>query len=190
MSAQAIFLTHAEVEADPSTPVPEWALSATGAARHEQFAHDARLKAVRSIFSSTERKAIEAAAPASMTLDMPVEALVDLGENDRSATGYLPADVFWPVVDQFFAQPDQSVRGWETARAAQARIVGATKAALSAAPGGDVLIVAHGGVGALLRCHLMGVEITKSQGQPHSGGGCWFAFDRTTFDAPTGWRTI
>ena len=47
----------------------------------------------------------------------------DLGENDRSATGYLPGREFEATVDAFFAQPQTSVRGWESAVDAQARII-------------------------------------------------------------------
>ena len=47
---------------------------------------------------------------------------------DRSATGYVAPPRFWEIVDAFFGQPDTSILGWETARAAQARI----KAGMSA----------------------------------------------------------
>ena len=33
----------------------------------------------------------------------------DLGENDRSATGYLPKAEFEAMADAFFARPDESV---------------------------------------------------------------------------------
>src|SRR5262249_27973892 len=38
-----------------------------------------------------------------------------LGENDRLATGYLPRLEFEAAVDEFFARPQTSVRGWEPA---------------------------------------------------------------------------
>jgi hypothetical protein len=49
--------------------------------------------------------------------------LHELGENDRAATGFLEPDVFDATADRFFAEPDRSIAGWETAAAAQARIV-------------------------------------------------------------------
>ncbi len=188
--SRALFLTHAEVEIDTSVPVPDWGLNAQGHARHARFAQDSELDCVRSIYASTERKARDAAVLVAEARGLDVETHPDLGENDRSATGYLPPQEFWSVVDQFFAAPDDSVRGWETARAAQGRIVRAAKAVLDAAPGGDVLIIAHGAVGTLLCCALRGVEITRSEGQPHPGGGCWFAFNRAQSSAPTEWRAI
>lgn len=38
-----------------------------------------------------------------------------LGENDRSATGYLPHEEFEAAANAFFEQPDASFCGWETA---------------------------------------------------------------------------
>lgn len=191
MSGNVIFLTHAEVDIDPSVPVPMWGLSAEGRRRHAAFAASEAVSAVSKVCSSTERKALEAAAPVADRMGLPLVRHEDLGENDRSATGYLPPAAFWPMVDRFFGSPDLSAEGWETARAAQRRIVGAVGRVLAQAPvEGDVLIVSHGGVSALLRHHLLGSDIDRSQGQPHPGGGCWFAFDRAMTGHPTDWRII
>jgi hypothetical protein len=94
----------------------------------------------------------------------------DLGENDRSATGYLPREEFEATADLFFKHPDRSVRGWEPARAAQARIVGAIDDISKAAPHVNMAVVAHGGVGALLLCRLKGVPISRAEDQPGEGG--------------------
>lgn len=84
-----------------------------------------------------------------------------------------------------------SAEEWETARAAQRCIVGAVDRALTDAPvDGDVPIVAHGGVGALLCHHLLDVEINRTQGQPHGSGGCRFTLDRNLNSTPTDWRAI
>lgn len=189
--SDVIFLTHAEVEIDPAVPVPDWSLNATGRERHARFATDAALNDVGAVFSSTERKAVEGATTVAEARALTLVQLDSLGENDRSATGYLPAEEFWPVVAQFFADPETSVRGWETASAAQERVVSGVKTAVEAAPAeGDILIVSHGGVGTLLRCHLTGQEITRDAGQPHPGGGCWFRFGRDMAGPPTDWSAI
>ena len=189
--SDVIFLTHAEVEIDPAVAVPEWGLNAVGRARHRRFASDAVLNDVSAVFSSTERKAVEGATPVAVARNLPLIQHDRLGENDRSATGYLPPEEFWPVVAQFFATPEASARGWETARGAQERIVSGLRDVLDTAPAaGDILIVAHGGVGALLRCHLNDHEITQDAGQPHPGGGCWFRFGREMAGPTTQWRTI
>jgi broad specificity phosphatase PhoE len=111
-------------------------------------------------------------------------------ENDRSSTGFLPPDEFEAVADQFFADPDASVRGWETAAAAQSRIVKEIGICLRAHMHGDVLFVGHGAVGTLLFCHLSGLTIDRKFDQGPGGGGCFFEF-RSLQDRPiSGWRPI
>jgi broad specificity phosphatase PhoE len=94
------------------------------------------------------------------------------------------------TADAFFARPDDSVRGWERAVDAQARIVAAVQAVLAQAPPGDVAIVAHGGVGALLLCHLKHVPISRAEDQPGEGGGNIFVFGRADWALVQGWRRI
>ncbi len=190
MSRRLIFLTHAEVVIDPQVPVTDWGLSDKGKARHRAFAGGAEIDGVTSVYASTERKAIEGAALAADRLDLDVQQVPTLGENDRSATGYLPQEAFEAMADAFFARPDEAVRGWERARVAQTRIVSTllTIAALDDTSG-EILVVSHGGVGALLRCHLKGISITRAEDQP-AGGGCWFTTDLTLTKTPGDWRRI
>jgi broad specificity phosphatase PhoE len=90
----------------------------------------------------------------------------------------LAIDDFEATVDAFFAQPLQSVRGWEPAADAQSRIVRAVELAVSQTPDrGDIAIVGHGGTGTLLYCHLAGVAIDRRYDQPATNGGNWFTFD-------------
>lgn len=127
----------------------------------------------------------------AMHLSLPVTALAELGENDRSATGYLPKVEFEAVADLFFAYPERSIRGWERAVDAQRRIVGAVERVLAASPdGGDIAIVAHGGVGTLLLCHLRGDAIGRQHDQPANNGGNYFAFDAVTGRPLHGWKVI
>ena len=94
------------------------------------------------------------------------------------------------MANAFFAAPETSIRGWERALDAQTRIVDAvTRATTEPRPDGDVEIVSHGAVGALLRCHLLGRAITRDEDQP-ANGGCWFAFDPDLATPPTEWRVI
>jgi broad specificity phosphatase PhoE len=122
-------------------------------------------------------------------LGLPV---AELGENDRSATGYLPRAEFEAVAGLFFAHPDENVRGWEKAMDAQRRIVSAIDEVLtiSIGCGGDIAVVAHGGVGTLLLCHLRGEAIGRQHDQPPSNGGNYFAFDALTSPIHHGWKTI
>jgi broad specificity phosphatase PhoE len=189
MGRQVIFLTHAEVDIDPSVPVTDWALSAQGRARHMQFSTAPALADVSTIYASHERKAVEAAEIVAAKAGLTVRRVKALGENDRTSTGYLARDAFEGAADLFFARPDDSIRGWERARAAQARIVAAVGTILALDDtSGSVLIVAHGAVGALLRCHLLGIGITRAEDQT-AGGGCWFTFAAPD-GPPSGWVRI
>ena len=189
--ARILFVTHPEVVIDPAVPVPRWPLSALGLARMEAFAGRLAGQAVTGVWSSDEQKAQDGALVLSRRLSAPHHIEARLGENDRSATGYLAPPEFWEVVDALFSHPDQSVRGWETARHAQARIVaGVDRVAAEAGPGLTV-VVSHGGVGRLLMAHLLGVAIGQEPQPGNPGGGCYIEFeqDRLRLVSPD-WRDI
>ena len=184
------FVTHPEVEIDPAVPVTDWKLSPRGVSRMRVGAAQPWSRAVRHIHCSTERKAIDGAAILAAARGLGYAQDAGLGENDRSATGYLPRAEFEAVADEFFAAPERSVRGWERAVDAQARIVAAVERVTRAAPDGDVAIIAHGGVGALLLCHLAGETISRRADQPGDGGGNYFAFGRQSWGLRHRWRAI
>jgi broad specificity phosphatase PhoE len=67
------------------------------------------------------------------------------------------------MADAFFANPDVSVRGRERAVDVQARIVVAVHAVAAAENGaGDILVAAHGAVGAFLRGQLAEAPISRA----------------------------
>jgi broad specificity phosphatase PhoE len=184
------FITHPDVQVDPARPVPDWHLSLRGIHRARLMLEQPWIHRLRSLFSSTERKAVDTAAILAAQTGLDVTALHELGENDRSATGYLPGPEFEAMADAFFARAAESVRGWERAVDAQARIVAAVEKVLVLAPPGDVAIIAHGAVGALLLCRLKGVPISRAEDQPGRGGGNRFAFDRDSRALLQGWEPI
>ena len=188
--ATLYFLTHPEVVIDPAVPIPRWPLSELGRRRMARFLEAPALADLVAVYSSDEQKALDGAEMAADVLGVPYGVDPELGENDRSATGYLPPVEFWPLVELFFARPDENVRGWESARAAQARIVRAFNRAAERAPPGDLLIVSHGGVGRLLAAHLAGVEIGQEDRPAHPGGGCWLEIDRERRAITRTWQAI
>lgn len=190
MTSRVFYLSHPEVVIDPDVPVPDWPLSETGQARAERLAGASALAGVRRIVSSTERKAQMTAEPIAAALGLPVVLREDAGENDRSATGFLPPPEFNAMADAFFARPTESVRGWERAMDAQARIVAVFEDERARTPeGGDLLLVGHGGVGTLLYCALAGQAISRAHDQL-SGGGCVYDAPLVR-GAPTGpWRRM
>lgn len=141
------FITHADVVIDPAVPVPQWSLSARGRQRHDFFSQSAVVANVTSIYCSDEQKAQDGAAMLADYHQCGYTIVHDLHENDRSSTGFLPPDEFEQVADQFFAQPDLSVRGWETACDAQERIYRAIIHIIYHDQGaGDIAVISHGGV--------------------------------------------
>jgi len=189
--ASLIFVTHPEVVIDPQVPIPQWPLNETGRARMERFAEGLEGRNVSAVYASAERKAMDGAEIVAKRLGLPVRTHEDLGENDRSATGYIAPPEFWEVVAEFFAHPTRSIRGWEKAADAQARIVTAVSRVAREEPtAGDIVIVSHGGVGALLTDHLQGVPIGKGSRPSHPGGGCYLVIDRDPLAIRDDWRVI
>lgn len=193
MTDHLLFVTHSEVVIDPDQPITDWPLSVVGRARMVQFAQTLAAGAVHvvGVWSSDERKARDSAEIIAEHLGLKPCIAHDLHENDRSATGYIATPEFWEVVAQFFGRPDESVRGWETARDAQTRIVRSVEQVLAAetAPG-LIVVVSHGGVGQLLTAHLQGVEIGQEDRPGNPGGGCWIAIDRQDRRLAGPWRDI
>lgn len=186
-----LFITHAEVTIDPAIPVTDWPLSEAGRRRHRMFNSAPAAREITAIYSSTERKAQDGAEILAEGRRVTPVAAAALGENDRSATGYLPPASFQTVADLFFAFPRLSILGWERAMDAQARIVTAVRDIMVCdQTGGDVAIVAHGGVGALLLSHLAGAPISRDWDQPGRGGGNYFKFDLASWTLVHGWRAI
>jgi broad specificity phosphatase PhoE len=186
--ATLYFVTHPEVVVDAAVSVPCWSLSEAGRARMRAFCGNAFLRDVAAIFSSEERKAAEAAQIAGAHLGLPVVQRQALGENDRSATGFLQKAAFEAAADEFFRCPDVSWRGWETASAAQERIVGAVQEVVAGCAGRDVLVVSHGAVGTLFKCHLKKIAITRAEDQPSQGH--WYAVDAASWGLVHDWRPI
>lgn len=185
------FITHPDVEIDPSIPVTDWSLSDTGITRMQKMLSLDWVSSIDHLFSSTEKKAIDGAQIVSRELKIPFKTIEDLGENDRSSTGYLPAAEFEVVADQFFAEPSKSVRGWETASDAQSRIVRTTNKILQNKNSKAVTaIVSHGAVGTLLMCYLNNWPISRQHDQPGNGGGNFFSFESSMDAIHSGWLAI
>ena len=180
---RALYVTHPQVAVDPAVPVPQWGLSALGRQRAEAFAARHIVPAGALIFSSTETKAMELAELIAAVSGSPIFSIGTMGENDRSATGFLPPALFEATADRFFAEPHASIDGWEPAIDAQTRIVAAVTQALDGVPSSTpVVFCGHGAVGSLLKCYIAGRPIDRREDQSrhgNPGGGNCFSFDLT-----------
>lgn len=190
MVRRLLFITHGEVEIDPAVPVPDWGLNAKGRARHEAFSASRFVQGVTNVYSSAEKKARDGAEILCAQVDAPHHVIEALHENDRSATGFLPKEEFERTADAFFANPDQSIRGWERAVDAQSRVMAALHQIADEAPAGDIAVVAHGGIGALTLCRVMGVPIDRKWDQPGGGGGNVIAISLPDWGLLQGWCAL
>ncbi len=184
-------ITHPDVVIDPDVPIPRWPLSERGVERMRVLLAQPWISDITAIYCSTEQKAIDGADILAKHLSLPVHRVAELGENDRSATGFLPHDAFQATVDQFFAHPNTSIRGWETAAAAEQRMVRAVNDVIDRElSSGAIAIVSHGGVGTLLRCHLAQDTIARAYDQPGSSGGNYYAFESASRTLIHEWKAI
>lgn len=183
------FISHPEVTVDFNVPIERWDLSAKGRERLGALLTQPWLKNVHHLFSSNETKAKTTARAISKKLGVKNQVLMALGEMDRSSTGAMPLDQFNTLVDEFFANPTLSVRGWERGIDAQARIIRAIKSIIHQCNNpGDIVVVSHGGVGALLLSYLKSAPISRSEDQP--GQGHYFAINTDTMGLIHQWRPI
>lgn len=193
MSGKAFYITHPQVNVDPEIDVPKWGLNSTGKQRidglAEKLAQESSAATKFTIVSSNETKAIETAEPLANVLSS--ELIIDhlMGENDRSATGFLPPEKFEQVADQFFANPSENILGWESAGDAQKRIVARYNFHRRNHPDFDLIFVGHGAVGTLLYCYLAGEKIDRKFDQT-GGGGNFFKIDMASQHALCHWQPI
>ena len=181
-----LYLTHPQVKIDPAVPVPEWGLSDQGRERLDILLKGNVLAGIQRIITSAERKAIETGEIIGAKLGLAIEIIEATHENDRSATGFLPPPEFEKAANEFFSNPEKSMRGWERAVDAQARIVSVVERALAGSPEKRTLFAGHGGVGTLLMCHIAGYPIHRVRDQP-PGGGNYFGFTWRPKALLTGW---
>jgi broad specificity phosphatase PhoE len=188
--ATLFYLSHPQIMMDPAVPVPRWGLSERGRARACTLQDAAWVRTLAHVHSSDETKAVETAEIVAGFMGCPVTLHHDMGENDRSATGFLPPLEFEATADAFFATPETSVRGWERAIDAQSRIVGAIERVLAGHHAEQsLLFCGHGAVGTLAFCHYAGQPIRRVHDQP-AGGGNVFALDLLTLRPLFAWTAL
>lgn len=187
--AKVFYISHPQVQIDPSIPVPQWRLSDLGRQRMEKLAGSPFASKLTRIISSAERKALETAEILANERNLIPEVIEALHENDRSATGFLPPPEFEAVADQFFSRPEESIRGWERAIDAQNRVIQHVRTVLETTAIKDVIaFCGHGAVGTLLYCHLNGLPINRTFDQ--NGGGNFYTFSWPCTEGFIGWQPI
>ena len=171
MIRNILYLSHPEVIIDPQTPVPDWGISDQGRRRLRAAVKRGWPGRGWRIISSPEVKAQQTAELLANAFALPLHIHPDMGEVDRSATGYLPHDEHESLANALFAKPDAGPQGWESADAASARIMKAFQEVI-AEVSDNMLFVGHGAVGSFLWCALTRTPISRTQDQKR-GGSFW-----------------
>lgn len=188
---RVLFISHPNVVVSREVPVPQWPLSSIGRNRMAASLVQPWIPDISAVYCSTEQKSIDSAEVLARHLSLNIQPVNDLGENDRSSTGFLSPEEFEQVADQFFAAPYDSVRGWETAFVAQQRIVGAVnELAKVDRTSGTIAVVSHGAVGTLLYCYLSGYPISRRWDQPSNCGGNFYSFQLDPAQVFSWWKPI
>jgi broad specificity phosphatase PhoE len=152
-----ILIKHAPPEVVPDVPPEQWKLSERGRALCTPLADAVRPHTPAVVVSSTEPKASETGELLGSALGLPFETAPGLHEHDRSNVPHMPSREFISAMELFFRRPGERVLGRETADEAEGRFRGAVTRVLDAHPAGNVAVVSHGTVIALM--------VAKASGQ-------------------------
>ena len=153
-----ILVKHSHPEIVTTVAAAQWRLSDAGRRRCVALAE--RLAAYRptTMIASREPKAEETARIAAERLGLRHTTAEGLHEHDRSNVGWSSFEDFEAAVARFFAQPSELVFGRETADESRSRFAAAVDTAAAAHPHGNLVVVAHGTVIALLVAARTGTE--------------------------------
>jgi broad specificity phosphatase PhoE len=145
-----ILIKHASPLVIPGTPPEKWKLSEKGKESCGPLAEALREHQPTVIVASEEPKATETAQIVAAKLGLPFEATPELHEHDRSNVPHMRSGEFISHMEVFFRKREERVLGRESARQALDRFTAAIDGVLAAHPSGNVAVVSHGTVIALL----------------------------------------
>ena len=169
------------------------ALDDDARARAEALAKSGLLDGTSYIFSSSHAMARQTASIIGDRLAILPSIDADMDESDNLVTGALPqVGLVGRLKRLFSAYEDQGAAPGEDAMDAQDRIAAAYLSAmervLTSGMRGDVLMVGHGRVGALLFCYLAGQGIGAEFTPPPAG--YYFTYDWGARKMLHGWQAM
>lgn len=145
-----LLIKHAPPEVIPGVPTEKWTLGEKGRAACVPLADALASYEPTVIISSEEPKAAETARLVAERLRISWRTAPGLHEHDRSNVPHLRTGEFISMMELFFRRPNELVLGRESADEARARFDMAVQRVLSENPDGNVAIVSHGTVIAML----------------------------------------
>ena len=165
-----ILIKHAAPLVVPGTPPERWKLSDRGRESIPALADAIRPHAPTVVVSSEEPKAKETAELLVKALGgVPVETAAGLHEHDRSNVPHMRSGEFISHVELLFRKPTERVLGRESAVVALDRFEEAVRAVVAKHADGNIAIVSHGTVIALLAAEhsdRYGFELWREMGLP------------------------
>lgn len=153
-----ILIKHARPQVEAERPSSEWQLSEEGRQSCSALAERLAGHEPGIILSSDEPKAMETGRLLADALGRPFQTALDLHEHERDHVPYMPTREFVSWMAIFFKKPRERVLGDESAQETLDRFSAAVDGILAAQPEGNIALVAHGTVIALLAAHRTGMD--------------------------------
>ncbi len=172
-----IVITHPAVIIDPLIPIDEWSLSEKGWKQVRQAFKLEFWTSVDVLYSSYELKAYSMAEKASKKFSIPFDSahkIYDLGET-RGRT-FIPPDQFDQAVKEWYSDLDHNVNGWEPINTMSKRVSTCIDSLMRKHKNRTVAVIAHGGSGTMIKCHVQGIVPSQNE-DPHKVAGGYFVAD-------------
>ena len=173
--AKLYYITHPSVQIDKNVSPENWDISEKGRQEAQELLKQDFWPEVEVVFTSTEPKSRTVGSMVAEAFGLPVEAIKELGEADRTETPFLPLDEYMQAIQEAYRTPDTSVRGWESHHDMFVRNQEAVDKLLAKYPGRTIAIIGHGGAGTCVKCYLGNVRLDFSQDPQRTG--CIFIAD-------------
>ena len=145
-----ILIKHAEAVLTAEVTAEHWQLSDRGRQQCLPLADRLAPHSPSIILSSTEPKAIETGQLISRRLKLPFDTALGLHEHDRSNVALVPREHFEQEMRRFFINPHDLVYGRESAEETKSRFLASVARVCRENPAGNLGLVTHGTVIALL----------------------------------------
>jgi broad specificity phosphatase PhoE len=141
MPSHLYLVRHGRTQPDPTTAAALWPLSEAGRAETVRLGAHPRWAEVAGFYASPEEKAIETARLLAAPHGQAPTILPKLREVERGSAFFADYDA---AAREFFARPNESVRGWERAVDAGRRVAGCLEQIGGRAGDHPVAVVSHG----------------------------------------------
>ena len=154
-----ILIRHSLPEVDTGVPANMWRLSCEGRRLCMSLARQLSRRAIDSVISSTEPKAVETGEMLAHSLGKPFRSVEGLHEHDRSDVGYFhDVEAFDEAVQSLFERPSEPVFGRETADEAHQRFSDTLEDSIRTFEGRSLAVVAHGTAISLYVARMTGAD--------------------------------